>query len=159
VTNEVQAIIGAAEYRFQSMISQTVGAMQEAQIICSGCLRVTSDHTEELERLVNTFDEPKELKIIPDADHFFDGHLTELQQGCLKLYRQTCRQLAGARRHERHYNHRRILSAPNQKGTAFYEKGQSNNHILCIVTASCSFGAVDRFAFAINPYSKVRAHY
>jgi uncharacterized protein len=35
---------------------------------------------EELERLVDTFDEPKELKIIPDADHFFDGHLTELQQ-------------------------------------------------------------------------------
>jgi len=35
---------------------------------------------EELKRWVDTFDEPKELTIIPAADHFFDGHLSELQQ-------------------------------------------------------------------------------
>jgi uncharacterized protein len=35
---------------------------------------------EELKRLVETFVEPKELKIIPGADHFFEGRLTELQQ-------------------------------------------------------------------------------
>ena len=35
---------------------------------------------EELKHWVETFVEPKELTIIPAADHFFDGHLTELQQ-------------------------------------------------------------------------------
>ena len=34
---------------------------------------------EDLERLFATLDEPKELKIIQGADHFFEGHLTELQ--------------------------------------------------------------------------------
>jgi alpha/beta superfamily hydrolase len=34
---------------------------------------------EDLERLFATLDEPKELKIIQGADHFFEGHLTELE--------------------------------------------------------------------------------
>lgn len=34
---------------------------------------------EDLERLFATLDEPKELKIIHGADHFFEGHLTELE--------------------------------------------------------------------------------
>ena len=33
-----------------------------------------------LERLFASLDEPKELKIIQEADHFFEGHLTELHQ-------------------------------------------------------------------------------
>ena len=33
---------------------------------------------EDLERLFATLDEPKELKIIEGADHFFEGHLPEL---------------------------------------------------------------------------------
>jgi len=35
---------------------------------------------EELKRRFVMFDEPKELRIISGADHFFDGHLTEFQQ-------------------------------------------------------------------------------
>jgi uncharacterized protein len=35
--------------------------------------------SKDLERLFATLDEPKELKIIEGADHFFEGHLTELQ--------------------------------------------------------------------------------
>ena len=34
---------------------------------------------EDLERLFATLDAPKELKIIQGADHFFEGHLTELK--------------------------------------------------------------------------------
>ena len=33
---------------------------------------------EDLERLFSTLAEPKQLRIIPGADHFFEGHLTEL---------------------------------------------------------------------------------
>jgi alpha/beta superfamily hydrolase len=35
---------------------------------------------EDLERLFATLDEPKQLKIIEGADHFFKGHLTEVAQ-------------------------------------------------------------------------------
>jgi alpha/beta superfamily hydrolase len=35
---------------------------------------------ESLQQLFATLDEPKELRIIEGADHFFEGHLTELQQ-------------------------------------------------------------------------------
>jgi alpha/beta superfamily hydrolase len=35
---------------------------------------------EDLERLVAKLNEPKSLKIIEGADHFFEGHLPELVQ-------------------------------------------------------------------------------
>jgi alpha/beta superfamily hydrolase len=41
--------------------------------------------TMDLEKLFEALDEPKQLKIIDGADHFFEGHLTELAQAVSDL--------------------------------------------------------------------------
>jgi hypothetical protein len=41
-----------------------------------------------LERLFAALDEPRHLKIIDGADHFFEGHLTELAQSVSQFIEQ-----------------------------------------------------------------------
>jgi alpha/beta superfamily hydrolase len=74
----VKAIIGAG-VPFPKYDFTTVAQCKKPKLFVQGALDEFGS-PEELVRLVDTFDEPKELKIIPDADHFFDGHLPELQQ-------------------------------------------------------------------------------
>lgn len=74
----VRAIIGAG-VPFPKYDFTTATQCKKPKLFVQGELDEFGS-PEELERLVDTFDEPKELKIIPEADHFFDGHLTELQQ-------------------------------------------------------------------------------
>jgi len=76
--DRMQAIVGAG-VPFPKYDFTAVTQCKKPKLFVQGALDEFGS-PEELERLVETLDEPKELKIIPDADHFFDGHLTELQQ-------------------------------------------------------------------------------
>lgn len=76
--DRVQAIVGSG-VPFPKYDFTTVTQCKKPKLFVQGALDEFGS-PEELERLIETFDEPKELKIIPDADHFFDGHLIELQQ-------------------------------------------------------------------------------
>jgi len=47
--------------------------------------------SEQLERLISTLEEPKKLKIIEGADHFFEGHLAELADAVSEFISDTIR--------------------------------------------------------------------
>ncbi len=74
----LQAIVGAG-VPFSKYDFTRITHCKKAKLFVQG-QRDEFGSPDELKGWVDTLDEPKELRIITGADHFFDGHLTELQQ-------------------------------------------------------------------------------